>query len=135
MPNLKKVAAGQLTTNREIENTCRILETVNRQIEDYKRSLNKVLEIRSEINANEALSRKLVSSPEALRDYLSEKGIPEHLAAGMAAEEFKTVSFAGARAGVWTWDCCCTDCCFTCWSHTCSNTNSFTTKGMGPAYE
>jgi hypothetical protein len=36
MPNLKKVPAGELTTNREIENTFRILETVSRQIKDYK---------------------------------------------------------------------------------------------------
>jgi hypothetical protein len=94
-----------------------------------------VLEIRSEINSSDELSRKLQSSPEALRDYLREKGIPEHLAAGMAAEEFKTLDFAGANAGLWTWDCCCTSCCFTCWSRTCDQTNSFTSRGLGPAYE
>jgi hypothetical protein len=53
----------------------------------------------------------------------------------MAAEEFKTLDFAGAGAGLWTWDCCCSDCCFTCWSHTCDDTNSFTSKGLGPAYD
>jgi hypothetical protein len=135
MPNLKKVEPGQLTTNREIENTCRVLETVGRQIEDYKRALNKVLEIRSEINASEELSRKLRASPEALRDYLSEKGIAEHLATGMAAEEFKSTDFKGGGLGIWTYDCCCTACCFTCWSSTCSSTNVSTTKAFGPSYE
>ncbi|WP_342736293.1 hypothetical protein [Bradyrhizobium sp. B117] len=135
MPNLKRNLPDEFTSNNELEATARVLETVHRQIEDYKVALRKVLELRAKVLSDEELSQKLRASPEVLFEFLKSNGIVEHLSAAMAAEEFKTMDFPGGGLGLWTWSCCCTKCCFTCWSQTCKETNKFTGGGLGPSYE
>lgn len=135
MPNLKPNSPEQFTSNRELEATTRILDTIHKQIEDYRFALKRVIQLREEINSREDLAKQLQASPEALFDFLKSRGIAEHLSAAMAAEEFKTTNFRGGQLGLWTWDCCCSDCCFTCWSHTCDDTNHLTARGVGPSYK
>jgi hypothetical protein len=81
-------------------------------------SIDKVRRLRREAETDEALLHRVSESPEAMVELLEERGIPEHLAVAMAAEDFQTEDFAGAQLGLWTWDCCCSTCCFTCWSNT-----------------
>jgi hypothetical protein len=94
--------------------------TVQRQIASYTQSLEKLRLLRKELQVDEGLSNQVRSGPEAMMKLLVERGIPENLATGMAAEDFQDRGFGerlglGGALGEWyTGDCCCTACCITC---------------------
>jgi hypothetical protein len=96
----------------DLEVTARVMHTVERQIGSYRASLEKVRLLRKEFALDSELAKKTMSSPENMSKLLVERGVPEHLAVGMAGEDFKDREFGG-RLGIWTWDCCCTGCCLT----------------------
>jgi hypothetical protein len=110
MPRYKK---GSDDSHDDLEIASRVLETVNRQVASYMISLDKVRLMRKEIEADQRLTKRIRSGPAEMTKVLVERGIPQHLAAGMAAEDFQDQSFGG-ELGFWTWDCCCTGCCLTC---------------------
>jgi hypothetical protein len=105
------------TPPEELNATVRVLQTVQKQIESYTMSLAKVRVLREELGVDRSLSDRILASPEAMVQVLESRGIPKHIAVGMAAEDFKTIDFPGAevlgRPPIWTWECCCTECCFT----------------------
>lgn len=96
----------------DLDIATRVMQTVERQVESYRLSLIRVRALRKEIELDRDLDKRLRSSPEGMRDVLMERGIPEALAVGMAAEDFQSPDFGG-KLGFWTWDCCCTGCCVT----------------------
>jgi hypothetical protein len=109
MPNLEE---RRRDSDDELEIVARVMETVERQIGGYRMALEKVRLARKEFSVDKSLAAKVMNSPEEMSKFLTERGVPEFLAVGMAAEDFKSAEFAGA-AGIWTWDCCCTSCCLT----------------------
>lgn len=96
----------------DLEITARVMQTVENQISSYRISLEKLRILRKELDIDDSLARRALSSPEDMKNLLVERGVPEQLAFGMAAEDFKDSNFGGGLA-LWTWDCCCTACCLT----------------------
>jgi hypothetical protein len=88
------------------------MDTIQRQVTSYRVSLEKVRALRREIQLDEDLDKRIRSTPEGMTRVLVDRGIPIHLALGMAAEDFQDPGFGGALS-LWTWDCCCTGCCVT----------------------
>ena len=110
------------TTDTELDNTRRVLDTVRGQMESYSLALEKVQLLRREISGDARLGERIRKSPEEMMAVFESRDIPRHLAAAMTAEEFKREDFAGAELGIWTFDCCCSGCCITC----------ITTNGFAP---
>lgn len=98
----------------DLEIASRVMDTVQKQIASYRMSLEKLRGLRKEIQLDSALSERVRSSPQGMMDVLTERGIPQHLAAGMVAEDYQDEGFDVNNLGFWTWDCCCTACCITC---------------------
>src|SRR5688500_17137481 len=96
----------------DLDIASRVMETVQRQIESYRISLEKVRALRSELELDRNLKRQVLSSPEEMAKLLTSRGIPKHLAAGMVAEDFQDARLVTEDA-IWTWDCCCSNCCIT----------------------
>lgn len=124
MPNLKE----RREPEDDLEVAARVMQTVERQISEYRTALEKVRLIRKEFELDPGLSKRAFTDPEAMKDLLVERGVAEPLAYGMAAEDFKAADFGG-RLSLWTWDCCCTECCFT--SCNCTLITSITGSGGG----
>jgi hypothetical protein len=108
MPNMDK----RRDAEDDLEIASRIMQTVERQIGSYRLALDKVRMLRKEFAMDDSLAERTMASPASMSDLLIERGVPEHLAVGMAAEDFKAGDFGG-RLGLWTWSCCCTACCLT----------------------
>lgn len=96
----------------ELEITSRVMDTVQRQVASYRMSIEKLRSLRKEIEIDKELNKRIRSTPEEMAKILVERGIPAHLAIGMAAEDFQDPNF-GQLIAMWTWDCCCTGCCVT----------------------
>jgi hypothetical protein len=110
MPSFEKRTESQ----DELEIATRIMQTVQRQIGTYRMALEKVQLLREEFKVDESLANTTMASPDSMSRLLVERGIPENLAMGMAAEDFQDPDFGGGgRLGWWTWDCCCSGCCLT----------------------
>lgn len=108
MPNMRKRGPGE----DDLEIAVRVMDTVERQIGAYRISLEKVRMLRKEFALDPDLQKRALANGEAMSRLLIERGVPENFAYGMAAEDFQDEALA-ARAGIWTWDCCCTSCCLT----------------------
>jgi hypothetical protein len=109
MPNFDK-----RTAEDDLEIATRIMKTVERQMSTYRVALEKVRLLRKEFVVDESMRKAVMSTPESMSELLIERGIPEVLAYGMAAEDFQDKAFAPGRGlGFWTWSCCCTSCCIT----------------------
>jgi hypothetical protein len=119
MPYLGK---DRRTTDKELDTTIRILNTVRRQMDSYALSLEKIQILRREISGDAEFGERIRKSPEDMMRTFESRGIPLPLASAMTAEEFKRQDFPGAELGIWTWDCCCSGCCITC----------ITTNGFAP---
>ena len=111
MPNMQK-GKGQAAAD-DLEIAARIMETVHRQIGSYMMSLEKLRFMRKELEMDSRFRKRVTGGPAEMSKMLIERGIPEQLAVGMAAEDFLDDQFGGQLA-LWTWDCCCTGCCLTC---------------------
>ena len=111
MPNLRKGKSDAYTDDLEI--ATRVMETVHRQIGSYMMSLEKLRFMRKELEMDARFRKRVQVGPAEMLKILVERGIPEQLAVGMAAEDFLDDKFGGNLA-LWTWDCCCTGCCLTC---------------------
>ena len=96
----------------DLEITSKISDTVQRQIASYKMSLEKLRLLRRELRTDASLEKRIWSSPDEMSKLLVERGISEQLAIAMAAEDFQDEQFGG-RLAIWTWSCCCTNCCLT----------------------
>jgi hypothetical protein len=120
MPNFERSDAKPAD---DLEITSKVLDTVQRQIGSYRMSLEKLRLLRQELQQDNALATRIWSSPDMMAKIFIERGIPEALAFGMAAEDFQDENFARGL-GFWTWDCCCTNCCITgCSITSCGVTN------------
>jgi hypothetical protein len=89
------------------------MDTVQRQIDSYRQSLNTVRQLRDEAQADSVLNGRLSLSPESMATVLVERGIPIFLAVSIAGEDHVDPNFGTALA-IWTWDCCTTGCCISC---------------------
>jgi hypothetical protein len=103
---------GKSGSENELEISSRIMNTVQQQIADYRLALEKVRGLRKECELDTKLNERIRSDPEAMAHVLVQRGIAPHLAISMVAEDFQYPGF-GAGLAVWTWDCCCSDCCVT----------------------
>jgi hypothetical protein len=115
MPNFDREDQPQ-PPDDDLEIASRVMATVQKQVASYQQSLETLREMRKELtdaSASEAPGGRIVATPEQLAELLEERGIPQPLSNAMAAEDFQDETFA-AEASMWTWDCCCTDCCLTC---------------------
>lgn len=110
MPNYRRSSE---TPEDDLEIATRVLDTVQRQVASYQMSLSKLRGLRREMTVDKSLNSRISAGPSQMVELLVERGIPEALAVGMAAEDFQDDTFGGALA-LWTWDCCCTGCCVTC---------------------
>ncbi|CAN5158476.1 hypothetical protein BH11PSE10_BH11PSE10_08710 [soil metagenome] len=119
MPNFSRNAPCA-DAQDDLEVVSRVMGTVARQVASYQLSLEKLRGLRKEIKIDAALEKRIKSSPETMKKLLVERGIPEALAIGMAAEDFQDANFMPSLA-LWTWDCCCSGCCLTC---ICTNNTS-----------
>ena len=119
MPNMKKREAEARSCD-DLDVASRVMETVQRQIGSYALALEKLRSMRREIEMDSRFKKRVEAGPAEMSKVLVERGIPEVLAVGMAAEDFQDLRFGGALA-LWTWDCCCTGCCLTC---VCTNNTS-----------
>lgn len=108
MPNFER---GDRPPSDDLDIAARVMDTVQRQVASYKTSLETLMKMRQELL--EPKGDRKVSTPQALAALLEERGIPRPLSNAMAAEDFQDATFE-AEASIWTWDCCCTDCCLTC---------------------
>ena len=109
----------------DLDIATRVMDTVQRQVGAYRDALLTVRRLRRQLTAHEEFataeqegSRQL-NTPEKLAEYFEEHGIARPLSIAFAAEDFAAMgqSFAGdfdVQAATWTWDCCCSSCCFTC---------------------
>lgn len=109
----------------DLDIATRVMDTVQRQIGAYRDALMTVRRLRRQLVAHEKFaapeqegSRQL-NTPEKLSEYFEEHGIPRPLSIAFAAEDFAAMgaSFASesdVQAATFTWECCCSDCCFTC---------------------
>lgn len=97
----------------DLEIASRVMDTVQKQISSYRMSLEKLRGLRKELQLDSQLGERVRSSPDAMMEVLTERGIPQYLAAGMVAEDYQDEGFDPGLA-FWTWDCCCTACCVTC---------------------
>jgi hypothetical protein len=120
MPNFTRGKDDIKDDKDDLEIASRVMDTVGRQIASYRMSLEKLRGLRKEILLDEELEKRITSSPEAMTKVLTERGIPEVLAVGMAAEDFQDPNYLPNLA-IWTWNCCCTACCITCIIHTSKN--------------
>lgn len=111
MPNQRKGKGDPSSDDLEI--AARVMETVHRQIGSYMMSLDKLRFMRKELEMDARFRKRIQAGPAEMTKILVERGIPEQLAVGMAAEDFQDDVFGGNLA-LWTWDCCCTGCCITC---------------------
>jgi len=109
MPNFDR----DRKTEDDLDLASRVMATVQKQVASYQQSLETMRELRRELTDDATAGGRVVSNAEQLADLLEERGIPRALAKGMAAEDFQDEDFEVA-ASLWTWDCCCTDCCLTC---------------------
>ena len=119
----RDAAAGTDCTGQQSS----IMNTVQRQIESYQQSLETVRQLRAEYDANPDLHQRLGSSPESMATVLVERGVPIFLAVSMAGEDYVDPNFGTALA-IWTWNCCCSDCCIT----SISITNSYNSVARAP---
>lgn len=110
MPHLSK--DGGPVGGDDLDIASRVMGTVQKQIESYRISLEKVRALRSELKLDRSLDIRAFSSPEEMLKLLTSRGIPKHLAAGMVVEDFQDARLVTEEA-IWTWDCCCTSCCIT----------------------
>jgi hypothetical protein len=108
MPNFERTERPAAV---DLDIAARVMDTVQRQVASYKSSLETLMKMREELR--EPSGQRKVSTPQALAELLQERGIPQPLSKAMAAEDFQDAQFE-AEASLWTWDCCCTDCCLTC---------------------
>ncbi len=97
----------------DLDLVARVMETVHRQVGSYMTSLQQLRTVRREIEVNPNLRKRVTSGSREMVKVLVERGVPEPLAAGMSAEDWRDLDLAGSL-GLWTWDCCCTGCCLTC---------------------
>lgn len=95
----------------DLDVAARVMDTVQRQVASYKSSLETLMKIREELES--PTGERTISTPQALAELLEERGIPQPLSKAMAAEDFQDAQFE-VEVSLWTWDCCCTDCCLTC---------------------
>jgi hypothetical protein len=109
MPNFDR----DRKTQDDLDLASRVMATVQKQVASYQQSLETMRELRGELSDDPSAEGRVVSNAEQLAELLEERGIPMALAKGMAAEDFQDEDFEVA-ASLWTWDCCCTDCCLTC---------------------
>ena len=100
------------TTEAELATTARVMRTVQKQIESYALSLDKIRGLREELAIDSELYARVTKSTGAMKEFLVSRGIPSPIATGMAAEDFRSIEAPGEA--LWTWDCCCTGCCITC---------------------
>jgi hypothetical protein len=110
MPNFDR---GRQSQQDDLDIAARVMATVQKQVASYQQSLETLRELRKEFGVDEGSGDRTVSSPEQLAELFEERGIPLALSRAMAAEDFQDENFA-AEASLWTWDCCCTDCCLSC---------------------
>jgi hypothetical protein len=108
MPNLDDKYEEQ----DDLDIAARVMHTVERQVGSYRLALEKLRMLRKEFAMDEGLAKKAMADPESMSELLIQRGVPEHLAVGMAAEDFKSADFARG-VGFWTRSCCCTACCLT----------------------
>jgi len=80
MPNLKE----RREPEDDLEVAARVMQTVERQISEYRTALEKVRLIRREFELDPGLSKRAFTDPEAMKDLLVERGVAEPLAYGMA---------------------------------------------------
>ena len=109
MPNFER---GKKDPDDDLEIASRVMDTVQKQIGSYRMSLEKLRLLRKEIQVDDELRKRVLSTPDDMAQVLTDRGIPEFLAVSMAAEDFQDRAFGG-RLALWTWDCCCTGCCLT----------------------
>lgn len=128
MPNFER--GKKKAQQDDLDIASRVMETVQKQVASYQQSLETLRELRGELTEDEEAGGRVVSNAEQLAELLEERGIPLALSKAMAAEDFQDESFE-AEASLWTWECCCTDCCITCVMGTqvtgCSGTFIFVT--------
>jgi transposase len=108
MPNFNR---EDQPTQDDLDIASRVMATVQKQVASYQQSLETLREMRKELT--DEPGGRAVTTPQELADLLEERGIPQALSKAMAAEDFQDETFA-SEASLWTWDCCCTDCCITC---------------------
>jgi hypothetical protein len=110
MPNFNRSKTGP---EDDLEIASRVMNTVQQQIVIYRASLEKVRLMRKELQLDNALATRIWRSPDEMMKVFMERGIPQELAGGMAAEEFQDPNFKGGGGGIgfWTWDCCCITSC------------------------
>jgi hypothetical protein len=115
MPNFNR-SAHQAADDLEI--ATRVMDTVQRQVASYRDALQTMRSLRREIEKRQGQDyakqrTRTIGNAEEFAALLEEHGIPLALSKAMAAEDFQDASFQ-VDAALWTWDCCCTDCCWTC---------------------
>lgn len=110
MPNFDR---GNYPQQDDLDIASRVMATVQKQVASYQQSLEALRDLRKELTEDAAAGGRVVSTPEQLAALFEERGIPRALSMGMAAEDFQDEAFE-AEASLWTWDCCCTDCCLSC---------------------
>lgn len=115
MPNYDKKNIGTRNLD-DLEVSARILRTIQKQVEQYSLALEKVQNLKREIQIDEQLQKQLQSSPESMLAVLESRGIAKPIAAGMVAEDIGHNRFPGGELAFWTFHCCCTVCCLTCFT-------------------
>jgi hypothetical protein len=121
MPNFSRTPNNSLdlVAGDDLNITAAVMDTVQKQIASYRDALQTMRDLRSEIayrQQSEATvqgSGRVINTPQLFAELLEERGIPVQLSKAMAAEDFQDASF-DVEMAMWTWDCCCTACCWTC---------------------
>lgn len=109
----------------DLDIAARVMDTVQRQIGTYRDALTTLRRLRTELadrQQNQEPSGKEpqhINTPQLLAEFFEENGIPKPLSTAMAVEDFAGMEGdfpapPDADLITWTWDCCCSSCCFTC---------------------
>ncbi|EME66846.1 hypothetical protein G352_02879 [Rhodococcus ruber BKS 20-38] len=119
MPNFYRASNP---SEDELDLATRVMDTVQKQITSYREALSKVREMRKVLEQTsqvlppeDSTEFRRVNSAELLGRLFEENGLPPPLAQAMAAEDFQDPAHmeSDVMLRLWTWDCCCTDCCLT----------------------
>lgn len=119
MPDYRRTPAED-----DLDIAARVMDTVQRQIGTYRDALTTLRRLRQELAERQAQAdsgeeQRFINTPQLLAEYFEENGIPKPLSTAMAMEDFANMEGdfptpLDAEMVTWTWDCCCSACCFTC---------------------
>lgn len=120
MPNYNREPAED-----DLDIAAKVMDTVQRQIATYRDALQTLRRLRKELATREEHGStekepRYINTPQLLAEFFEENGIPKPFSIAMAAEDFAAMEgdfssdFSEAEYVTFTWDCCCSICCFTC---------------------